>query len=454
MVMKKTRLRLFGQRLYRARRVVSTFGRIYLQIKSYQFMARHTDELQMKLRWGRFHRRSAESVFEAAVELRGLILKACQFIGSRTDVLPPEYCEVLSQLQDRVPPRRFSEIRGVVERELGTPLALAFPHFSQKSVASASLAQVHQARLSDGQRVAVKVQYPEIAELVGSDLSNLSALFQAVGLVEKNFDLAPLIDELTEHLPRELDFCSEARNSERVADFFKDREDIYIPRIHWEFTTTRLLVSDFVDGIKINDTQELEAAGIDCTAVMRSLVEAYSEQILVHGFFHADPHPGNLMVIPPKAEGAPPTVVFLDFGLAKQLPPAFRKSAVEFAGALLQGNTRAMADALVELGFETRENSPEALQLIAEILLDAAKRLRNQAYLDPGVVREAGENLARLIRENPIIRVPGHIVLVGRVFGLLSGLGNTLGVKLDMLKTLLPYAAGLTMNPPTRESSS
>jgi len=454
MVMKKTRLRLLGQRLYRARRVVSTFGRIYLQIKSYQFMARHTDELEMKLRWGRFHRRSAESVFEAAVELRGLILKACQFIGSRTDVLPPEYCEVLSQLQDRVPPRRFAEIRTVVERELGTPLALAFPNFSEKSVASASLAQVHQARLSDGQRVAVKVQYPEIAELVGSDLSNLSALFQAVGLVEKNFDLAPLIDELTEHLPRELDFCSEARNSERVAEFFENREDIYIPRIHWEFTTTRLLVSDFVDGIKINDTRELEAAGIDCTAVMRSLVEAYSEQILVHGFFHADPHPGNLMVIPPKAEGAPPTVVFLDFGLAKQLPSAFRKSAVEFAGALLQGNTRAMADALVELGFETREDSPEALQLIAEILLDAAKRLRNQAYLDPGVVREAGENLARLIRENPIIRVPGHIVLVGRVFGLLSGLGNTLGVKLDMLETLLPYAAGLTMSSPTRENSS
>jgi predicted unusual protein kinase regulating ubiquinone biosynthesis (AarF/ABC1/UbiB family) len=454
MAMATTKIRLLGQRMYRARRVASTFGRIYLQIKANQFMARHTDEFEMRLRWARFNRRSAESIFETAVELRGLILKACQFVGSRTDVLPPEYCEVLSQLQDRVPPRPFSEIRTVVERELGMPLDQAFSDFSEKSVASASLAQVHQAHLPDGRRVAVKVQYPEIPELVRSDLSNLNALFQAVGLVERNFDLIPLIDELTEHLPRELDFCNEARNSERVAKFFENRDDLFIPAIHWELTTTRLLVSEFVDGIKINDTRGLETAGISCAAVMQSLVEAYCEQILVHGFFHADPHPGNLMVLPPTAEDEPPTVVFLDFGLAKRLPPAFRQSAVEFAAALLQGNSRAMGSALIDLGFETREDSPKALQLIAEILLNAAKRLRNQAHLDPDVIREAGENLARVIRENPIIRIPSHIVLLGRVFGLLSGVGHTLGVLLDMLQTILPYAAGVSPSSSTERGGA
>jgi predicted unusual protein kinase regulating ubiquinone biosynthesis (AarF/ABC1/UbiB family) len=255
-------------------------------------------------------------------------------------------------------------------------------------------------------------------------------------------------------LPRELDFCNEAHNSESVAEFFKDRDDLFIPAVHWELTTTRLLVSDFVDGIKINDARGLEAAGINSAAVMQSLVEAYCEQILVHGFFHADPHPGNLMVMPPAAEDEPPIVVFLDFGLAKKLPPAFRKSAVDFAAALVQGNSQAMGNALIDLGFETREDSQEALQLIAEILLGAAKRLRNQAYLDPAVVRATGENLALLIRENPIIRVPSHIVLLGRVFGLLSGLGNTLGVQLDMLQIILPYAAGLTPNSSTRRGGS
>jgi predicted unusual protein kinase regulating ubiquinone biosynthesis (AarF/ABC1/UbiB family) len=264
----------------------------------------------------------------------------------------------------------------------------------------------------------------------------------------------PLLEELAEHMPRELDFCNEGMNAERVAKFFENRKDVVVPSIEWELTTTRVLVSDFIEGIKITDTKRLDEAGIDRTAVMQSLVEAYCEQILVHGFFHADPHPGNLMVLPPTATNQPPRVVFLDFGLAKQLPPAFRKSAVEFAAALLQGNAKAMGSALVDLGFETREGSHEALERVAQVLLDVAKRLRNQTYLEPGILREAGESLSRLIRENPVIQIPSHVVLLVRVFGLLSGLGNTLGVKLDMLQTILPYAAGQSPHrSPGKESS-
>jgi predicted unusual protein kinase regulating ubiquinone biosynthesis (AarF/ABC1/UbiB family) len=454
MVTATAKLRSLGQRAYRARRTASTFGRIYLGIKANQLIARYTNHIEMQLRWAKFNQTSAEAIFKTAVELRGLILKGCQFIGSRSDVLPPEYCEVLSQLQDRVPPRPFSEIRAVVERELGEPLEQSFSDFSEVSAASASLAQVHSAHLPDGRRVAVKVQYPEIRELVQSDLANLGALFRATGLIERNFDLMPLVEELAEHMPRELDFCNEGINAERVAKFFENRNDIVVPSIEWELTTTRVLVSDFIEGIKITDTKRLDEAGIDRTAVMQSLVEAYCEQILVHGFFHADPHPGNLMVLPPTATNQPPRVVFLDFGLAKQLPPAFRKSAVEFAAALLQGNAKAMGSALVDLGFETREGSHEALERVAQVLLDVAKRLRNQTYLEPGILSEAGESLSRLIRENPVIQIPSHVVLLVRVFGLLSGLGNTLGVKLDMLQTILPYAAGQSPHrSPGKESS-
>jgi len=186
---------------------------------------------------------------------------------------------------------------------------------------------------------------------------------------------------------------------------------------------------------------------------MQSLLEAYCEQILVEGFFHADPHPGNLLVLPPVEEDSPATIVFIDFGLAKELPPAFRESVVQFAGALLQGDAKAMGEALVKLGFETRKDSAEALQSIASILLDVAKRLRNQTYVDPDVVREAGQELPRLIRENPIVRIPEHLVLVGRVVGLLSGLGETLGAKLDMLQTILPYAAGISPRTAARRNS-
>lgn len=436
------RVRSIGKRAYRAGRIASTFGRIYLGIKVNQVLARRLGKREMERRWQRFNRRSAESIFRTAVELRGLILKACQFIGSRPDVLPAEYIDVLSQLQDRVPPLSHAEIRRVVEEELGAPLESAFSYFSEESIASASLAQVHEARLHDGSRVAVKVQYPEIGELVRSDLSNLEALFRAVGLVERDFDLMPLVEELGQHLPRELDFFNEGMNAERVSKFIEHRDDLLIPRVHWQLTTTRVLVTDFVDGIKINDTAGLEAAGIDKESVMRSLLEGYCEQILVHGFFHADPHPGNLMVLPSQGKGERHRVVFVDFGLCKQLPATFRQGGVQFAAALLGGDPEAMGKALVDLGFETRGNSRVALHEISKSLLAVAKRLRGQTYIDPEIIREAGDDLPRLIRQNPVLRVPGHVVLLGRVFGLLSGLGRSLGVKLDMLETILPFASG------------
>jgi predicted unusual protein kinase regulating ubiquinone biosynthesis (AarF/ABC1/UbiB family) len=428
------------------RRISTTFGRIYLGVKTNQFIAKRLGPPDMKQRWSRFNRRSAWSIYDSAIELRGMILKACQFIGSRADVMPPEYVEILSELQDRVPPRPFHVVEELVEAELGGPLDRIFASFGEQPIAAASLAQVHEARLLDGTCVAVKVQYPEIEALVHSDVANLRALFRAIGVVERDFDLMPLIDELAEHLPRELDFVSEAHNSERIAKFLERRDDIYIPAVHWDHTTARVLVTDFVDAIKITDLEGLQRAGIEPEKVMRSVIEAYCEQILVHGFFHADPHPGNLMVLPPPADAtdASPRIVFVDFGLAKQLPPAFRESTVSFAAALLTGRPDEMAQALVDLGFETRHESLAALREISVVILDVAKRLRRQSFVDPDVVRDATRELPRLIRDNPIVSVPSHLVLVGRVIGLLSGLGSTLQVRVDMLRIILPYVMGQT----------
>jgi predicted unusual protein kinase regulating ubiquinone biosynthesis (AarF/ABC1/UbiB family) len=203
-------------RVRRARRIGTTFGRIYLGIKAQQFIQRRLDPPDMDQRWARFHLGAARQIHRSAVDLRGMILKGCQFMGSRADVLPPEYVEVLSQLQDRVPAKPFPVVRQIVEEELGSRLEEIFAEFDPHPLAAASLAQVHRARLhprpgeSTGEPVAVKVQYPEIASLVRSDLSNLRALFRAVGVVERDFDLMPVVDELNEYVPRELDFENEA----------------------------------------------------------------------------------------------------------------------------------------------------------------------------------------------------------------------------------------------------
>jgi predicted unusual protein kinase regulating ubiquinone biosynthesis (AarF/ABC1/UbiB family) len=199
---------------------------------------------------------------------------------------------------------------------------------------------------------------------------------------------------------------------------------------------------EFIDGIKISDVAALRRAHVDTSQVMQTLIEAYCEQVLVHGFFHADPHPGNLFVQPPTGPGSKARVVFVDFGLAKDLPPTFRKGVVELVGSLLQGNSDAMAQALVDLGFETRTGDLESLEEITRIVLEVATKFRHQSFVDPELAREAGEELPRLVRENPIVRMPTHVVLLGRVIGLLSGLGRTLGGQLDMLKIILPYALG------------
>lgn len=425
-----------SERITRARRIGTTFARIYVGIRVNRFLARRVAPSDMQERWSRFHAESAESIYQAAIELRGLILKGCQFLGSRADVLPREYVEVLSRLQDRVPPRSFSTVRRTVEQELGRELDELFSSFDRKPIASASLAQVHRAITLDGRVVAVKVQYPEIAGLVRSDLANLRLLFRTVARIERDFDLMPLVDELGDVVPRELDFVNEGRNAERIAGFFAERSDIVTPRIHWDLSSERVLVMELMQGVKISDADGLAEAGVDPNDVARILVEAYCEQILARGFFHADPHPGNLMV---QGSGDALRLVFLDFGLAKELPPDFRSAVLAFAGALIRGDATAMARALVELGFETRDGKVASLAELAAYLLHAAQQVRAQAHLDPELAERLRHELPDRIRENPVVRIPSHLVLIARVIGLLSGLARTLGTRVDLVQAVLPY---------------
>ena len=424
------------QRIERARRIGIAVGRVYLGLKTNQVLARGLPRAQMQERWSRFHRESAETVYDAAVELQGMILKSCQYLGARADLMPPEWVAVLERLQDRVPPRDMPVVRRVVETELGRSLEGVFRRFDPHPIASASLAQVHEAVLRDGRRVAVKVQYPEIAELVHSDLANLRAFFRAIDWLEGDFDLTALIDEMGRYVPRELDFLSEASHAERAAGIFAERDDIHVPRIYREFTTRRVLVMEFIDGIKITDRARLDAAGVDIPRVMRTLIEAWCEQVLVNGFFQADPHPGNLLVEP---NGR---LVLLDFGLAKELPPAFRAKALALMLALLQRDPAQMAGVLEELGFAARDGSRGALIAISKIGIALATELATTGSIGPGHLETIGGELLAEARANPLIRIPGHMVLLGRALGLLSGLAHTLDAGVDPLQIVLPYLVG------------
>jgi predicted unusual protein kinase regulating ubiquinone biosynthesis (AarF/ABC1/UbiB family) len=269
---------------------------------------------------------------------------------------------------------------------------------------------------------------------VRADLASLRFVLGALARVERDFDWEPLLAELGEVVPRELDFEQEARAAARIARQLGVRSDVRIPAVLGEWSTRRVLVMEYVDGMRLDDPDALRAAGFDPVRLARTLVEVFAEQMLVHGFFHADPHPGNLRVAP---DGR---LVLLDFGLTKELPRDFRAAVLELAGALLLGRPEKLGAALRRIGFETRSGGEASLQAIAEPLAGAAAELRSRGRLDPATLARLREELPERIRRDPIVRVPSHLVLMGRALGLLSGQLASLGADVDWLPVVAPLA--------------
>jgi predicted unusual protein kinase regulating ubiquinone biosynthesis (AarF/ABC1/UbiB family) len=426
-------------RLVRAWRFVSVAwvaARIYAGYKSIQLWSRIAGDARKEERYRRQDGRAARALYRSAVRLQGMLIKACQFIATRADVLPDAWVDTLSGLHDHVPPRPFAAIRERVERELGRPLDAVFAEFDPQPLASASLAQVHAARLHDGRRCAVKVQYPGIEGIVRADLRNLAVILRVLAWLEHDFDFRVLMREAFKYIPMELDFEHEADNCETIARNLAARADVLVPRVYREFSTRRVLVMELIEGIKITDVAALERAGIDKQAVAQKLMEVFCEQVLRDGFFHADPHPGNVMVQPG------PRLVLLDFGLAKDFPPRFRDGIVRLTFSILTVDNAGIAAAFEQLGFRTRDGSPETLITLANLLLGNTIR-RGRAYADKQLIEEFSEELPRALRVNPIVEVPADVLLVTRVMGLLSGLGKTLDSRVDLFATIMPYAQRL-----------
>lgn len=419
----------------RARRFVDvgwTFLLIYWSYKRIQ-RNKKLSPAERERRISAAHRSSAKRIYRLATRMEGLLIKTCQFISSRADVAPPEYVAILSRLQDRVPARPFREVVGVIERELGAHPDAIFDDFSRRPIASASLAQVHRARTRDGRDVAVKVQYAGIDRVMETDLRNISLLVRILARLEPNFDFRVIMAELNKDVPRELDFILEGHSAERVASDLSHRRDIRIPTVVWEHTARRVLTTEFIEATKISDIPALQRQGIDPNQVALIMTEAYCEQILVHGYFHADPHPGNLFVLPG------PVVVFLDFGLSKELPEEFRLNYARLVMALISQDEEAMVRAFRALGFKTKSEDPESLVALGRSFFESTGA-DQKPYIDADVMPEVNERLARILNANPVTEIPGDILLIFRVLGLMSGLQKRLDSRVNVVETITPYA--------------
>ncbi len=419
-----------------ARLVVGVYG----DYKMRQLAGRLTGGNQRADWYDRQHERASRRLRDSAVRMEGLLIKVCQFLGSRADVLPPRFIEVLGELQDRVPPRPFAEIRAQVERSLGRPLERCFAGLDEAPVAAASLAQVHRGRTLDGRDVAVKVQYPDIDRVVATDLANFAFFVRALVRLEPNFDLRVVLREIQTLIPLELDFEREAANARRFAAAFADDPSVRFPVPIDSLTSRRVLTMDYIDGVKITDLAALERLGIDKHEVAELLTRVCVRQILEHGFFHGDPHPGNLLV---RRSGHELQLVVLDLGLSKEFTPQMREGVVRLALAIVSKDPHAIGEAFRALGFRLRDGGDDTFVALGELFLGQALHA-GRAYADMEMVERIQEELLAALRANPIVRAPSDLMLVLRVMGLLSGIGKTLDSQVNPLGAILPFLASRT----------
>jgi len=407
-------------------------ARIYLGYKAISVRERYLGLRAAEVKRSAYHRRSAAQAYRLAVKLKGLMIKAGQIIASRADLVPEEYVLVLSRLLDEVPPKPYPVMERMLVEELKRPVNEVFAEFDRQPIAAASLAQVHKARLKDGRLVAVKIQYPGIWDIVQTDLRTLRFLLSLATRMERGLNFRPIQDELSDSIPKELDFINEGRNMEAIAANFAGRPNIIVPEVIWKHTTRRVLTMEFLDGIKITDVAAMEAAGIDVQAVAQLVIDTFCEQIFLHGIFHADPHPGNLFVQPG------PRLVLLDFGQCRRLSDPFRLGFAHLAEAILNGNPGEIPAAFRALGFQTRDADPAPLLLLGKAFLGVTTPGRS--YVDPELFAQANARLSRALRANPLIHLPQEFVFIMRVLGLLSGLGKRLDSRVNLITTMLPFA--------------
>jgi predicted unusual protein kinase regulating ubiquinone biosynthesis (AarF/ABC1/UbiB family) len=378
-----------------------------------------------------------------ATDMGGLLIKLGQFLGARADLLPQEALAELASLQDEVPAEPFSSIKAVLEVELRAPLEQIFECIDPVPSGSASLGQVHRARLRDGRQLAIKVQRPGIGQIVHTDLATirfvLGVMRRLAPSADEMVDFRGLYREFSRMVYEELDYHHEGHNAERFAHMTAAQWDILSPHVYWEFTTRRVLALEWMDGIKITQLSRLEAAGIDRNLLARRLLNTYFKQILQMGYYHADPHPGNIFVQP---RGDSFQLIFVDFGMMGSITTSIRRGLRDCFTGVVWHDAGLIVRGLGDLGFLGPGVRPEALEKAIETLLDRFGNLPFERFrdIDP---YELLEEVESLLYGQPL-RLPAHFAFLGRAASMLVGLATTLSPGFNFLDVAEPFARSLT----------
>jgi ubiquinone biosynthesis protein len=370
-------------------------------------------------------------------QLGPTFIKLGQFLSGRADLLPTAYIEQLSRLLDAAPPVPADEIRETIEHELGTPVKELFATFKDTPIASASIGQVHHATLPDSQLVVVKVQRPGIEEAVEADLDLLlrqARFLERRSEMMRGYNLVAIVEELVRSLREELDYQIEGRNAERLRTNLRSDPRLVVPQVYWDLTSRRVITLEYLDGIQFNEPDRLRQAGYDLKSVVQVAIEAYLKQIFVDGFFHADPHPANIMVLG-TAEGR---IGLVDFGNVGYLTPRQKELLGDMFLQLLDQDAGGVARTVVKMGAARRRPSFEAMERDLQRLLVRYWGISLEKM-------PAGEMLAEIFTTayRHKVYLPGDLALLARTIITLEGTGRALDPDLVLVDAMRPFAVRL-----------
>jgi ubiquinone biosynthesis protein len=365
-------------------------------------------------------------------ELGPTYIKLGQILSTRPDLISPLYTTELSRLQDSVPPLPFEAVQAVLQQELGKPCDAIFHDFDPQPVASASIGQVYRAVLADGKKVVVKIQKPGVAGEIEKDLAILREMVQTIKRrteLGKMYDPEGLLDEFAFTLRNELDYIKEGQNADRFRVLFKDERRLDIPAIYWQWTTRKVLVMQEIQGIKVNELSHKQPAfPVDRHAVAEAAVEITFREVFEHGFFHADPHPGNFVVMPDNRLG------LMDFGMVGYIDENCRESFFRFSYAVAGGRIDDMMDALRDLGITGNFSTSAALKRdLSHLYL----HLKSKS-LDELLASEALQELMRIAFRHRL-SFPPELALLFKVLAMCESLGAMLDPGFKLLDFAVPY---------------
>ncbi|MDY7040933.1 MAG: AarF/ABC1/UbiB kinase family protein, partial [Chloroflexota bacterium] len=377
------------------------------------------------------HLTAPERVRLAVEELGPTFIKLAQIMSTRPDLIPPAYIAELSKLQDKVPPAPWEAVKQVIEDELGDSLDEMFTSLETEPVAAASLAQVYHATLPGCEDVVVKVQRPHIEEVVETDLEilfDLARLLQERTPLREFYDLVEIAEDFASTLRAEMDYRREGRNADRFRHNFADEECLYIPNVYWDYTTRRVIVFERINGIKIDDIPALDAAGFDRHQIAMNCARIIVKEVLVDGFFHADPHPGNFFVMDGGVIGA------MDFGMVGHVSQRLKEDMVRLFIVSARLDSEGIVEQLIRMSAAQRRVEREVLRRDLERLLTKYQGLPLEEISAQQVINEIMP-----VAYRHQLRLPSDLWLLGKTLGMMEGMALNLAPNLDIFAISQPY---------------